>query len=180
MGRTRYKIFEKTHPHFLTCTIINWLPIFTRPETTQIILDSFHFLQKEKRLTLFGYVILENHLHLIASSDDLNKEVAAFKSFTARKIIDYLKENKMETTLERLGFHKLKHKTDRQYQLWQEGSHPQQIQGEEMMKQKLEYIHLNPVKRGYIDDPIHWRYSSARNYAGKESLIDICTDWFQL
>jgi hypothetical protein len=32
-----------------------------------------------------------------------------------------------------------------------------------MMLQKLEYIHLNPVKRGYVDETVHWRYSSARN-----------------
>jgi hypothetical protein len=42
-----------------------------------------------------------------------------------------------------------------------------------MMLQKLEYMHVNPVKRGYVDDPLHWRYSSARNYAG-------CKDWWML
>ena len=46
-----------------------------------------------------------------------------------------------------------------------------------MMEQKLEYIHWNPVKRGYVDDPTHWRYSSARNYAGMPSLISVVTDW---
>ena len=45
------------------------------------------------------------------------------------------------------------------------------------MLQKLEYIHNNPVRRGYVDDPVHWRYSSARNYAGKAGLLDVITDW---
>jgi putative transposase len=48
---------------------------------------------------------------------------------------------------------------------------------EEMMTQKLEYIHYNPVKRGYVDVPTDWRYSSARNYAGRDGLIEVCTDW---
>lgn len=46
-----------------------------------------------------------------------------------------------------------------------------------MMEQKIEYIHFSPVKRGYVDDPLHWRYSSARNYAGQTSLIDVVTQW---
>lgn len=98
---------------------------------------------------------MENHLHLIASGSDLALEIGRFKSFTARKIIDYLEENKINATLNQLQFHKLKHKNDRTYQFWQEGSHPELIQGEKMMIQKLEYMHYNPVKRGYVDDPIH-------------------------
>ncbi len=43
--------------------------------------------------------------------------------------------------------------------------------------QKLDYIHQNPVKRGYIDNAEDWRYPSARNYAGKEDLIEIFTSW---
>jgi hypothetical protein len=42
-----------------------------------------------------------------------------------------------------------------------------------MVRQKLEYIHHNPVKRGYVDSPEHWRYSSARNYLGEPGLIAI-------
>jgi len=45
------------------------------------------------------------------------------------------------------------------------------------MWQKLQYIHENPVARGDVDDPVHWRYSGARNYARLPSLIDVVTDW---
>lgn len=91
MGRSRYKFLEK-QPHFLTCTVVNWLPIFSQPELAQIIISSLDFLQNHQRLSLHGYVIVENHLHLIASAENLSKEIAAFKSFTARSIIDYLEE----------------------------------------------------------------------------------------
>ena len=46
-----------------------------------------------------------------------------------------------------------------------------------MMRQKLEYIHDNPVKRGYVDRPEYWRYSSARKYAGDDALIRVTTRW---
>ena len=51
------------------------------------------------------------------------------------------------------------------------------LKSDEMMLQKLEYTHYNSVRRGYVDEPVHWRYSSARNYAGMPGLIDVITDW---
>jgi putative transposase len=178
MTRSRgYKIGETNYPYFLTCTVVAWLPVFTRPETVRIVLDSWRFLQDRRRLVLLGYVILENHLHLVASADDLAKEIGDFKSYTARRIIDYLRERNARTLLKQLEFHRSRHKGDRTYQLWQEGSHPQMIQEEAVLRQKLDYIHRNPVERGYVDDPIHWRYSSARNYAGQEGLIPVTVDW---
>ena len=125
-------------------------------------------------------MILENHLHLIASAPDLNKVIKDSKSFTARQLVDMLEKRGADVVLKQLRFEKLAHKQESDYQVWQEGSHPQQIQNDDMMWQKLEYIHNNPVERGYIDDPLHWRYSSARNYAGQAGLIDVVTDWMQL
>ena len=106
MIQTRYRICANKPLCFLACTIIGWLPVFTRPETVQIVLDSWHFLQAEKRLTLYGYVILENHLHLIASSPDLSKEIKSFKSFTARQIIDLLKLRQAMMLLDQLEWRK--------------------------------------------------------------------------
>ena len=51
------------------------------------------------------------------------------------------------------------------------------IADEAMMWQKLEYIHNNPVRRGYVDDPVHWRYSSARNYSKLPALLPVIVDW---
>jgi len=177
MPRSRYRIDEPRSAHFLTCTIVGWLPIFTRPEAVQLVLDSWRFLQDHDRLTVYGYVIMENHLHLIASGDDLAKEIGDFKSFTAKQIIPLLEARKESSILEFLSVLKAPHKADRTYQLWQEGSHPQEVFSPDVMRQKLDYMHNNPVRRGYVDDPVHWRYSSARNYAGLEGLIPVTLDW---
>ena len=166
MTRSRYRIWEKDQAHFLTCTVVGWIPVFTRAETMDTVLESWRYLQQQRGFQLFGYVILENHLHLVASSPDLVREMKDFKSFTARRIVDLLETQNVSVFLDQLAWRKARHKTESQHQLWQEGSHPQQIQSEEMMLQKLEYIHQNPVKRGFVDEPEHWRYSSARNYAG--------------
>jgi REP element-mobilizing transposase RayT len=178
MARSRYKIFEDQYPHFFTSTIVNWIPIFGSRPIAQIILDSLQFLQDNDRLIVHAYVIMENHLHIIASSENLSKEIGNFRSFTARKIIDFLNERNAKNVLKQLAYYKLRHKKDRDYQLWQEGTHPQRVHDLAMMQQKIEYIHNNPVKRGYVDDPIHWRYSSARNYAGQPGLLNVDMGWF--
>ena len=177
MTRTRYRIFEGERPHFLTCTVVGWLPVFTRPEAVQIVLDSWEHLKCNRGFKLFGYVVLENHLHLIASAPELSLALQSFKSYTARQILDLLARHSANVLLRHLRAQKLPHKTQSEYQVWQEGNQPKQIDHDAMMWQKLEYMHNNPVVRGYVDEPVHWRYSSARNYAGQPGLIEVITDW---
>ncbi len=176
MGRSRYKITEPQQLHFVTLTVLHWIPVFTRPETVNILLDSLRFLSKEG-LKIYAWVVLENHCHFVLQSNQLDKDIARFKSFTARQLIEYLQVKNVKTILEQLAFYKKAHKDDRAYQFWQEGVHPERIQGEQMMRQKIDYIHQNPVKRGYVDEASHWRYSSARDYAGGAGLLEICKSW---
>jgi len=172
MGRSRYRFLDN-QPHFLTCTVVNWLPLFSNPELVQILFDSLAFLYTHQRIAVHGYVIMENHLHLITSSSQLSKEIGTFKSFTARSTVDWLKANNRQYWLTQLAFHKQHHKVEQDYQIWQEGSHPQALLTVEMLQQKLEYVHQNPVRRGYVDDPAHWRYSSYRDYLGQQGLLSV-------
>jgi len=75
------------------------------------------------------------------------------------------------------SYHKKAHRTESTYQIWEEGFHPKLIQSDRMMKEKIEYIHHNPVKRGYIEEAEHWRYSSAKDYAGVNGLLEIESVW---
>jgi putative transposase len=176
MGRSRYKIVDPRLPHFVTCTVLHWIPVFTRPATVDILLDSLRFLMQDG-LKVYAFVILENHLHLVVQSEDLARDLARFKSYTAKQLIGYLSDNQVTQILEQLAFYKKAHKGDRAYQFWQEGCHPEWLQYDEMMRQKVNYIHENPVKRGYVDLPEHWRYSSAHNYSGRPGLLEVFTQW---
>ncbi len=177
MGRSRYKIYGQTYPHFFTCTILHWLPIFTRQESVDIVLDSLRYLQKEENLKLYAYVILENHIHLIANSNNIDQSIRKFKSFTAKEILKLLHKENATTILDQLAFYKKAHKTTAEYQIWQESSQPKLIQSDAMMISKINYIHQNPVKRGYVDEAKYWRYSSARDYEGIDGLIEIERFW---
>uniref|UniRef100_UPI003C6DD1FF transposase n=1 Tax=Pseudomonas viridiflava TaxID=33069 RepID=UPI003C6DD1FF len=115
MARSRYTITEPDKPHFLTCTIVEWMPLFTRPEWVGILLDAWRYQQNEQGMQLLGYVILENHLHYVAQAQDLGSCVRSFKSFTARRTVDHLERSNAERVLERLRFTKRTYKTDRVY-----------------------------------------------------------------
>jgi REP element-mobilizing transposase RayT len=177
MSRTRYKIIDQNAVHFLTFSVVNWLPILKESEAKEVIINSLHFLQEKGTLTVFAYVIMEDHIHLIAQAENLSAEISRFKSYTARQIINILEKNGTNYILKELRENKLNHHKDSTYQFWQEGSHPQKIQGRKMMMQKIDYIHNNPVRRGYVDHPFQWRYSSVNNYLSKKGVLNVCTNW---
>lgn len=168
-----YKIYDEHFPYFITTGITFGLPLFNDPAVTNTILENLAFMRNKGKIRLTAFVIMENHIHLILQGEDLAAKISRFKSYSARRIIDFLKSRRRSRWLKRLKAVKSPYKTDREYQLWEESFHPKQIVGDKMMLQKIEYIHQNPVNRGYVDKPEHWRYSSARNYAGMESLITV-------
>lgn len=163
MPRSRYRILDARGPHFMTATVNHWLPLFAQPAMVDIVLASWRYLQREAGFELFGYVILENHLHLIAASQDRSRDLQRFKSYTAKQIIAQLERTGRGNWLELLEAYRRAHKTESTYQVWEEGNHPQWMESDAVLRQKLEYIHQNPVRRGYVDRPEHWRYSSAQN-----------------
>jgi REP-associated tyrosine transposase len=174
MGRDRYKILDPSFPYLCTCTIQDWFPLFMNPEIVQIIFDSLKFLQSEG-LKIYAYVIMENHLHIIVQSDNSVKFMQRFKSFTATKIVDFMQNNFQQPLLKQfVHINKITHS---KHKIWEEGYHPKVIEDYAIMQQKIEYIHNNPVRRGYIDDPTHWIYSSAKNYDGQSGLMDVIVDW---
>lgn len=107
---------------------------------------------------------MPNHIHLIAKGNFLGKHISSFKSYSARRIIDYLITGEDYKSLNQLKAGKLSHKRDREHQLWTEGFHPKMIYSAEVMEQKIEYIHYNPVKAGLVKSMDDWIYSSYRDY----------------
>jgi putative transposase len=110
---------------------------------------------------------------LLASAFNLSKEIHDLRSFTARRIIDFLEENHFVSLLDQFRTFKKEHKIHQEYQFWEEGSHPEIIMNMKMLTQKLDTIHYNPVRRGYVEDPSYWRYSSYVDYHDGRGLLPI-------
>lgn len=173
MGRGRYKTSDEGKTYFITSSAINWLPLFAKPDLATIVINSLNFLHKNQRLIIHAWVLMETHMHLVASSPDMSSEIRNMKAYTGRSIVNYLKTFGPDLFLKQMEICKNKHKTDQDYQVWQEGYHPELIIGESMLSTKIQYVHYNPVKRGYVDHPEHWRYSSARDYMGVDGLVPV-------
>ena len=173
MTRTRYTTDPDINAYFVTSTIVDWIPLFSRPELAEIVIESLNFLHNKQRMRIHAYVIMQEHLHLISSADNYAAEMRNFKSYTARLILDHIENRNWKFFLQKLKEAKMKFKYIQKYQVWQEGFHPQCIRDIQMYQRCLEYIHMNPVKRGYVDVPEHWRYSSARNYMGESGVVEV-------
>ncbi len=171
--RSRYKATEDNSVYFITSTIVEWIPLFTKKEYFDIIVQSLSYCRQKKGLKLFAYVVMDNHVHAIVSADKLFPIIKDFKSYTAREITKTAKTDEKKWLLNQFEFYKKKYKKDSEYQVWQEGFHPQVIMGRDVFKQKVEYVHNNPVKSGIVETAEHWIYSSARNYLYGKGCIEI-------
>ncbi|MEX2603312.1 MAG: transposase [Gracilimonas sp.] len=173
MGRSRYKLHESWYPYLLTSSFVHGLPLFAKPEIAGYLIDAIKYHQSQNNLRVYAWCIMENHFHLIAEHEDLKTCMQSIKSYTAKQILDFLKSVNDHLYLKQLAFSKKRGKKESVYQVWQEGYHPKQISTDEMLRQKTNYVHYNPVKRGYVDRVEDWRYSSGRDYLGGSGLIEI-------
>ena len=162
--RSRYRINDETTSHFVTSTIVEWLPVFTTAACCDIVVHSLEYCRQQKQLRIHAWVIMDNHFHAIVSGPCLAQTIANLKKFTAHSILEQLTIEGREWLLNQLVYFRAAHKHASAPQVWQEGVHPQSIRSDKVMLQKLEYVHNNPVKRGFVASPEHWRYSSAHEW----------------
>ncbi|WP_428234707.1 REP-associated tyrosine transposase [Gracilimonas sp.] len=173
MGRSRYKIHESHEPYFVSSTLLEELPLFSKPQVAQVLLEKFMVLQNMRSVKVYAYVIMPNHFHAVVQGEQLSKKLRLTKSYVARQILEVLKRNGHTRWLQKLKECKRSYKRQRTYQVWEEGLHPKQLSTTKMMAQKIEYIHQNPLKAGWVNAPDDWRCSSAGNYLGREGLIPV-------
>jgi putative transposase len=175
--RSRYRFNEPDHAHFITSTVVEWLPVFTTPDCCDILVQSLEYCRAHKGLQLHAWVIMENHFHAVVAAPDLSRVIADLKKFTAKALLEQLDQERRDWLLAKLRQAKGANRTRSEYQLWQEGVHPQAIIDDAMMLQKIDYIHNNPVRRGWVASPEHWRYSSAHEWLPGVIPLMRCDPW---
>lgn len=174
-----YQIYNPNQLYFLTFQIVEWVDIFTRKEYKDIAIQSFDFCRKKKGLQLFGYVIMSNHIHLIARAKEnfsLSDIVRDFKKYSANQFLDYINNNpesRSDWMLKRFEFAAKKHKRNSTFQIWTHENHAIELYSNAFIDQKLNYIHENPVRAEIVRNAEEYIYSSASNYAGLDSILEI-------
>ncbi len=168
---TRYRADEH-YPYFCTITVLDWIPVFIDQRYIDPIIESLRFCHASKGLELFAYVVMPHHLHLIAAAEDLHATMRDFKRFTSRSVHDLLKRDGRTTLLEWMTRATQRARRGRgELGLWQDGFHPQLLQSHAMFEQKLAYLHENPVRKGLVNAPRDWRFSSAAWYEGERDCL---------
>jgi putative transposase len=149
-------------PQFFTATILEWKRLLKPDKYKDIIISSLQFLAENNRVKVNAFVIMDNHMHLIWQMMAGIKPEAVqrdFMKFTAQKIKQDLLKNHPAV----LAHFKVNAK-DREYQFWERNALSIELGTLEMFKQKLEYIHYNPVLAGLSNLPEEYKYSTAKFY----------------
>ncbi len=176
----KYKFHNKEGSYFISFAVVNWIDVFTREIYFSCIIDSLEYCRKNKGLELFGYVIMPNHMHMIFRSKkgQPSELLRDFKGFTARELLKLIqgnpKESRKNWMLQSFKEAGTKNSNVKNMQFWQQHNQPIECYSAEIFEQKLNYIHKNPVKAGFVKQPEEWKYSSASNYSETgENAIDL-------
>ncbi len=161
----RFLISRDSPVLYITLVAKDRLPIFRKDKIKEIVCRAINEARITASFLLFGYVIMPDHIHLLTSRPSATSNVLrVVKGLTARRVIDYLKENNYASSLK-----KLEHQTrDRNYRysLWQTEKNVFEINSEKTFLRKLNYVHQNPVRAGLVSAVTDYLYSSARIWAG--------------
>jgi putative transposase len=157
--------------YFLTSVTHHRLPIFAKDSLKQILATAFNEARTSGSFKIFGYGIMPDHYHIVTDNGRKPSDVLRFlNGISARRIINYLKENNFETSLNKLRKQQ-PGKNDYQYSVWEHHSNTFLITSEATLLQKIKYIHQNPVADGLVEDGVEYRFSSIR-YWQRKPLLD--------
>ncbi len=171
---SKYKVGEDAIPHFITFSVVGWVDVFSREQYKELFVESLKYCQENKGLVLHAWVIMTNHAHLIISSNTNKIEhlVRDIKKYTSKQIIVAIKENPTESRKEWMlnlfSYAGKNNNNNKDYQFWKQDYHPVELNTPEKLKERLNYLHENPVRSGLVWEPWHYKYSSAIDYYTNE------------
>jgi len=168
---TRKKQTWKDSLYFCTITCYDWLPLFEITDYYKQIYKWFDIL-KSKGIKITAYVIMPNHLHVILflpnQSKTIDKVVSNWKRFMAYDIVNKLNDKKQFKILKKLesSVSEKEKQKGKKHQVFMPSFDAKVLITEKFIRQKLTYIHMNPVSKKWhlADEYISYPYSSAAFY----------------
>ena len=148
--------------HFFTATNLEWKKLLLRDKYKDIVIESMRHLVINKKVIIYGFVLMNNHIHLLwqmragVKRDEVQRD---FLKHTAQEIKNDMLDNHKDELLQYLVNAK-----DRKYQFWERNALSVEIWSEKVFLQKLKYLHANPVRAGLCNYPLQYKYSSANFY----------------
>ena len=160
-------IFNPDVLYFVTTSAVNHLHLFQSDSAKRVVVDSFHFLRTSRRMKLFAFVVMPNHIHLMArfpAKYKLADMMRDFKRHTARQILRELKAGTDERSLALLRGANMDIRQD--YKVWEDNYDARDVFSLDFLQQKMDYIHMNPCQPQWklVEDPVDYLWSSAGFY----------------
>ncbi|MEP1488495.1 MAG: transposase [Algibacter sp.] len=174
-----YKFYNKQGLYFVSFATVNWIDVFTRQTYYNVLAESVNYCRKEKGMELYAYCFMPSHIHFVfrSANEDPSGLIRDFKKYTSKAILEAIENNPQESRKEWLLWmfeHAgKKHGNVSKYQFWQHHNKPIELWSEAVIKQKINYIHNNPVVNGFVINAIDWKYSSARNFQDDHTVLEI-------
>jgi putative transposase len=181
MTAENYYIKDQNAVYYLTFTVVDWVDVFTRNEYKTVIADSLNYCIDNKGLEVFSWCLMSNHLHLVYRATEgfqISDVIRDFKKFTAKTILDKIKtepESRRDWMLYRFEFAGKFDNRISKYRFWQDTNHAIQLDNTELIEQKINYIHDNPVRAMIVGRQEDYLCSSACDYAGEKGLVNVQT-----
>jgi putative transposase len=177
-GRKDFEAYGEVY--FATSTVVDFVKVFSVKEACDVFVESLRFYLKRGDLTVLAWVLMLNHFHLVAKRGEditISDVIGNLKRYTARQICQLTGPRDLIRTLEHVA-KMATHETGKGTALWKPRFDCLTIVSEDTLRQKIEYIHNNPVRKGLVAEPWQWYYSSAAAYAGRNGIdLPVDTEW---
>jgi REP element-mobilizing transposase RayT len=161
-----FKVSRDNPAYWMTSVTHKRLSIFQRDEFKKLVTEAYNEAKEKHKFLIFAYVIMLDHTHVITDNVHEMKDILRYlNGVSANKIIKHLKANGYDESLAKL---RIQERADKhKHSVYEHHPNAMRITGEDALMQKVNYIHLNPVREGLVDHPDDYLYSSARLWHGR-------------
>lgn len=160
-----FQVSRDSPAYFLTSVAHRRLPIFRTNTVKGIVCQALDDARKSSGSMIFAYVIMPDHTHVLTNGRRSIADTLRFiNGITAKKVIDYLKENNFESSLFKLR--KQVGERNHKHSVFEHHADAFLAISESKFIEKVNYIHLNPVRAGLVEKPEDYLYSSFRLWRG--------------
>jgi REP element-mobilizing transposase RayT len=162
-----FQVSRDNPAYYLTSVTHERLPIFQTEALKRVVCNAFDEARRSAGFMIFAYVIMLDHYHVLTDNCcDIKDVLRYLNGISAKRIIDHLKENGHESSLAKLRIQQRENK--HKHSVYQHHPNALRVTGEDAFRQKVSYIHLNPVRAGLVEHPDEYLYSSARIWHKRE------------
>jgi len=177
-NRKNYEVHGDVY--FITSTVVGFIDLFDHSKACHIFADCLRFCHDRQDFNLLAWVLMPNHFHLLLKvfpDKNISGIIGSLKRYTSRQIGQLSRSGKISQTLNHLKRAAI-HESGKGTAIWKPRFDCLVITSETTLRQKIEYIHNNPVRKGLAQETWEWPYSSAATYRGKGCIeVPVDTDW---